>query len=215
MTSFPGSPKSLKGAIVAVDLTTRQMVSSIAFQYNPDTITRSLDPQMSEGNGAKAEALYIKGAPRESIQLDIELDATDQLEKGEKTAVEFGIYPQLSALECLVYPTSIQMVTNLLQAKIGRIEIGFPEAPLTLLVWGYKRVLPVQLTNYSITEEAYDVNLNPIMAKVSLSLRVLNYSDLPWNRGAKLFLAHHITKELMANKATLSSLGSLGGSLIN
>lgn len=205
MTSFPGSPKSLKGAIVATNLATRQIISTIPFQYNPDTIERTLNPQMSnEANGAKAEALYIKGAPSETIRLEIELDATDQLEKGDKTAIELGIYPQLSALEILVYPESNQVDLYMSKAKDGNIAVVYPEAPLTLLIWGNKRVLPVRLTDYSITEEAYDVNLNPIMAKVSLSLRVLNYSDLSWDKGGKLFHAHHKSKERMANQGKTS-----------
>ncbi|WP_413264453.1 hypothetical protein [Floridanema flaviceps] len=192
-----------------MDLATNQLVSTIAFQYNPDTIGRTLNPQMSNQAGAKAEALYIKGAPSETIKLDIELDATDELEKGDKTAIELGIYPQLSALEILVYPESNQIAFNMSQAKNGTIAIVMPEAPLTLLIWGNKRVLPVQLTDYNINEEAYDVNLNPIRAKVSLSLRVLNYSDLPWDRGAKLFLAHHKGKERMAKKGRTISLSAV------
>lgn len=216
MTTFPGSPKSLKGAIVAMDLATNQIVSTIAFQYNPDTISRSLQPQISnEANGAKTEIFYIKGAPLETIKVDIELDATDQLEKADKIATELGIYPQLSALEILVYPESKQVALNMEQAKAGTIAITFPEAPLTLLIWGNKRVLPVQLTDFSITEEAYDVNLNPIRAKVSLNLRVLNYGDLPWERGAKLFYAHHKGKERMANKGQTSNLGTSTGININ
>ena len=69
---------------------------------------------------------------------------------------------------------------------------------MTLFIWGYKRVLPVRLADFSITEEAYDINLNPIRAKVSLSLRVLSYNDLPWEQAKKLFLPHHQKKARMA-----------------
>ncbi|MEG4233985.1 hypothetical protein QUA40_18030 [Microcoleus sp. Pol11C3] len=198
--TFPGSPKLPKGAIVAVDSSTKRVVSTVTFQYNPETLTRNLQPQVaSEKNGAKVEALRLEGAPVETIKLDVELDATDQLEQAEKNAIELGIYPQLSALETLIYPKSTQVISNMQQLERGMIEIVPMEAPMTLLVWGNKRVLPVRLNDFSITEEAYDVNLNPIRAKVSLSLRVLNYNDLPWGKPAsKLFLAHHISKEFMA-----------------
>jgi hypothetical protein len=216
VTTFPGSPKSLKGAIVAINVATKQIVSTIAFQYNPDTITRTLNSQISGGeNGAKSETLRIKGAPVETIKLDVELDATDQLEKADKITSQLGIYPQLSALETLIYPSTTQIFSNMQKAGIGMIEIIPMEAPLTLLIWGKKRVLPVVLNDFSITEEAYDVNLNPIRAKVSLSLRVLNYSDLPWNMSGKLFHVHHQIKEKMGNIGSISNLASMAKTNIN
>ncbi|MBD2066026.1 hypothetical protein H6F93_00470 [Leptolyngbya sp. FACHB-671] len=219
MTTFPGSPKLPKGAIVTVDSSTNRVVSTVTFQYNPETLTRTLKPQVASGDGeegAKAEALRVKGMPVETIKLDVELDATDQLEHAEKNAVELGIYPQLSALETLIYPQSTQVVSNMQQSEKGMTEMVPMEAPMTLLVWGNKRVLPVRLTDFSITEEAYDVNLNPIRAKVSLSLRVLNYNDLPWGKpGAKLFLAHHKSKERMAVKGSVSNPSALTGVNIN
>lgn len=198
--TFPGSPKLPKGAIVAVDSSTYIVVSTVAFQYNPETLTRTLQPQVaSEKNGAKVEALRLEGAPVETIKFDVEFDATDQLEQAKKNAIELGIYPQLSALETLIYPKSTQVISNMQPSENGIIEIVPMEAPMTLLVWGNKRVLPVRITDFSITEQAYDVNLNPIRAKVSLSLLVLNYNDLPWGKpAAQLFLAHHKSKELMA-----------------
>lgn len=206
MTTFPRSPRLIKGAIVALDQTSSRVERTIAFQYNPDTLSRTLQVQATGGEGgARSEALRLKGAPTETLRLEIELDATDQLEKAETTAVNFGIYPQLSALETLIYPTWEQIDSNMQQAAQGTLEIVPPEAPLTLLVWGKKRVLPVRLTDFSIAEEAYDVNLNPIRAKVSLSLRVLNYDDLPWEqRGAKLFSSHHRDKQAMARKGIIS-----------
>jgi hypothetical protein len=146
----------------------------------------------------------------ETISLDVEIDATDQLEKAQQPAISFGIYPQLSALETLIYPRSREVVKNMMQANRGTLEIVPMEAPMTLLVWGGKRLLPIRLTDFSITEEAYDTNLNPIRAKVSLGLRVLNYNDLPWNhRGSKLFLLNHKAKERMAQIAMLANLSGV------
>lgn len=220
MTTFPDSsslfPKFLKGAIVAVAPSTNTILSTITFQYNPETLSRTLQPQTAgEAQSSRSEALRIESAPAESIKLDVELDATDQLEKAQNSqdpAVEFGIYPQLSALETLIYPTSANVESNMGLADRGMLEIVPMEAPMTLLVWGSKRVLPVRLTEFTITEEAYDVNLNPIRAKVSLGLRVLNYSDLPWGqRGARLFLAHHKAKERMAQKGSISNPSAVTG----
>jgi hypothetical protein len=216
VTTFPGSPKLFKGAIIAVAPTTNTIVSTIAFQYNPETLSRTLQPQTAgETQGSRSEALRLEGAPAESIKLDIELDATDQLEKAQNAqdaAVEFGVYPQLSALETLIYPASADVESNMGLADRGMLEIVPMEAPMTLLVWGSKRVLPVRLTEFSITEEAYDINLNPIRAKVSLGLRVLNYGDLPWGqRGARLFLAHHKAKERMAQKGSVGNPAAVTG----
>jgi len=85
-----------------------------------------------------------------------------------------------------------------------------PLAPFTLFIWGPKRVLPVRLTDFTITEEAYDVSLNPIRAKVSLGLRVLSYNDLPLTHpGYALFLVHQVVKETMATIGSVSNLGSV------
>ena len=210
MTHFPRSPRVRKGAIVAVDLF-NPVSSVIVFQYNPATLTRTLTAQMATEEGARSEAQRFKGPPLEDISVAVEIDATDQLEKAESTAVSMGIYPQLSALEMILYPKSVTVIANAALAAVGTLEVVPPEAPLTLFVWGVKRVLPVRLTSFSIEEEAYDVNLNPIRAKVSLGMRVLNYNDLPMtNLGYGLFLAHQVAKEAMATIGSVGNLGQLG-----
>ena len=211
MTTFPNSPRLLKGALVGLDLF-NPIPSVIAFQYNPETLTRSLKARAMGGEGSKAEAMRLTGAPEEDITLDVEIDATDQLEKAEDTAVSMGIYPQLSALEMLLYPKSALVIANTALMAAGTIEIVPPAGPFTLFIWGAKRILPVRLTNFSITEEAHDVNLNPIRAKVSLGLRVLSYSDLPLTHpGYHMFLAHQVVKEAMAVVGSVNDLGAVAG----
>jgi hypothetical protein len=212
MTTFPRSPRLLKGAIVAVD-PANPLASVIVFQYNPATLTRSLEPQMASGEGGdRSEALRLKGAPVESISLEVEIDATDQLETGERIAVNMGIYPQLSALEMLIYPKSALVIANTALLALGTIEVVPPMAPLTLFIWGPKRIVPVRLTSVSITEEAFDVSLNPIRARVSLGLRVLSYNDLPLTHpGYHLFLAHQVVKEAMATLGSGTNLDSVVG----
>jgi hypothetical protein len=213
MTTSPISPRLIKGAIVGIDIF-NPISSVILFQYNPETLTRTLQAQTTGGGGNPSEALRLRGAPQESITLDIEIDATDQLEKGENNATSMGIYPQLSALEMLIYPKSSLVIANTVLLAAGTIEVIPPMAPLTLFIWGPKRVLPVRLTNFSITEDAYDVNLNPIRAKVSLGLQVLNYNDLPLTHpGYHLFLAHQVVKETMASIGSVNNLAAAGGPL--
>lgn len=213
MTTFPNSPRLMKGAIVGLDIF-NPVSSIIQFQYNPETLTRTLQAQTSGEGGNSSEALRLKGAPQESIKLDIEIDATDKLEKGDNNATSMGIYPQLSALEMLIYPKSSLVIANTVLLAAGTIELIPPMAPLTLFIWGPKRVLPVRLTSFSITEDAYDTNLNPIRAKVSLVLSVLNYNDLSVTHpGYHLFLAHQIVKETMATIGSVNNLAAAGGAL--
>jgi hypothetical protein len=216
VTTFPNSPKLLKGAIVGIDLP-NPLASVIVFQYNPNTLTRTLQAQAVGGEGRdRSEALRLRGAPVENITIAVDLDATDQLERAEGTAVSMGIYPQLSALEMLIYPKSALVLANTALLAIGAIEIIPPTAPFTLFIWGPKRVLPVRLTSFSITEEAYDANLNPIRAKVSLGLRVLSYNDLPLTHpGYSLFLAHQVVKETMATIGSLNDLSAVIGDNID
>jgi len=215
MTSFSGSPRLIKGAIVTIDALA-PIPNIIPFQYNPDTMTRKLDARSVGGNeqGDRSEAFRLTGPPKETITLNIEVDATDQLEVGNPIAVASGVYPALSALEILLYPPSARIIANATLAQGGILEILPPEAPMSLFVWGLQRVLPVRLTSFSITEEAYDPLLNPIRAKVDLSLQVLSYSDLKLtNAGYYLFLAHQIAKEINATASLSNSTANVGFSL--
>ena len=217
MSTFPNSPRVQKGALVGLD-PVNPLASVIVFQYNPETLTRTLTPQTSGGQGgganAPSEALRLAGPPQETIKLDAVIDAIDQLEKGEPPATEVGIYPQLAALEMLLYPKSALVIANEVLLRVGVIEIIPPEAPLTILVWGAKRVLPVRLTDFSITEEMFDPNLNPIQAKASLGLRVLNYRDLGLlSPGGGLFMAHQLIKEGLATFNGASNLGPILSSI--
>lgn len=218
MTTFPGSPRLPKGAIVALDASSNVVVSTIAFQYNPEKITRTLNAQTETSDqSSRSEALRLKGAPVETIKFnEVEIDATDQLEKGENIAVTYGIYPQLSALEILIYPKSSDVKTKMDNAGSGNAEIIPYEAPLTLLVWGKNRVLPVRLTEFTINEQAFDVNLNPIRATLALGFRVLSYNDLPWTkRGSNLFFNHHVAKEQLANLANSRNPSVVTGVNVN
>jgi hypothetical protein len=212
VTTFPGSPRVLKGALVGIDSTV-PIPKVIVFQYNPDTLTRTLKPRAPGGEGARSEALRLTGAPEETIKVDVEIDAVDQLEKADGVATALGLYPQLSALETLVYPQSAVVIANTVLLAAGTIEIVPPTAPLTLFIWGVQRILPVRITEFSITEEAYDTALNPIRAKASLGLRVLSYNDLSLTDPAYyMFLAHQVVKEALGVVGSVGSVAAVAGS---
>jgi hypothetical protein len=203
MTTFPGSPRLQKGAIIGLD-PFNPLASVVIFQYNPVTLTRTLTPKIEGGTDNKP--MRISGPPGETIALDLTINAADQLEKGDAT----GLYPALASLEMLLYPKSAQVILNEALKVMGVIEVIPPEAPLTLFIWGVKRVVPVRITQFTITEEAFDPDLNPINATVKLSLQVLTYQDLGLlSAGGALFMTHQVIKEVMA---TIGSVGNISAS---
>ncbi|CAN5631066.1 hypothetical protein BH23GEM10_BH23GEM10_00160 [soil metagenome] len=210
MTSFPRSPQIQKGAIIGLD-PLNPVASVIVFQYNPETMTRTLTARAAGPDGDPGEALRLQGPPEETIDLSIEIDATDQLEHARAPATTMGVSPTLASLEMLLYPKSALVIANTVLLAAGIIEVIPPEAPLTLFVWSPSRVLPVRLTRLTIAEEAYDPNLNPIRARVDLGLKVLSYHELGMlSVGGALFLGHQLIKEVMA---TVGGAGALTGSV--
>ncbi|MET0399915.1 MAG: hypothetical protein ABW277_24210 [Longimicrobiaceae bacterium] len=206
--ALSSTPRLARGAIVGID-PFNPLASVVLFQYNPDSLQRTLEAQTGGGEGDRSEALRLKGAPVETIKLDVELDATDALERGDPLAGSMGIYPQLSALEMLLYPKSALVIANTVLLAAGTIEILPPEAPLTLFIWGPQRIVPVRISEFAITEEAHDAALNPIRAKVSLGMRVLSYNDLPLaHPGYGIFLAHQVVKETMATIGSAANLAA-------
>jgi Contractile injection system tube protein len=212
MTGFPDSPRLVKGGIVVVDPTTAAVLRVITLQYNPETLTRTLQIQSSTGEGGdRSEALRLKGPAVETLKLDAEIDATDRLETSDPVTVQSGLSPQLAALEMLLYPTVATLLANDAMASSGRLEILPMEAPLTLFVWSANRVVPVRITDFSITEEAFDTQLNPIRAKVSISMRVLSVADLGFaHRGGGIYLAYQRAKETLSTQAPGGSTADLG-----
>ena len=216
MTTFPGSPRLLRGGLVLFDLDSESVQRIIVMQYNPATLQRQLQVQgVGAEGGDRLEALRLTGPPVETYQLEAEIDAADQLEfpdlADNRSTVKYGILPQLAALETIIYPTSGQIRMNNQLAESGNLEIMPMETPLTLFVWSKNRVLPVRITDFSVTEEAYDPNLNPLRAKVSLSLRVLSGNDLNYNHfGSGLYRSYHQQQEQLARKAPSATLDTLG-----
>lgn len=215
MSSFPGSPRILKGGLVLLDPDSFNVLPNgiIVMQYNPDTLTRTLKIKGAQEGGDRSEALRLTGPPEESIKLEAEIDATDQLEQPDQNpnVVQYGIAPQLSALETLVYPASQTLQNNYALSQQGTLEIMPIIAPLSLFVWNASRIVPVRLTEFSITEEAFDPQLNPLRAKVSLGLRVLSIDDLFFSdKGGSLYMAYQRQKESLARLHQSGSLGALG-----
>jgi len=203
------SPRLVKGGLVTMDPTTSTL------QYNQDAVSRTLQIQAMPGgqDGVRVDALRLRGPAIETIKIEAELDATDQLEFPTQypLAVQFGLQPQLAQLEMLINPTVETLLADDSMANSGTLEIISLEQPLTLFIWSKSRVVPVRLTEFSITEEAFDTQLNPIRAKVSLGMRVLSVDDLGFQHpGGHLFMAYLSNKEQLASQAKSVALNVLG-----
>jgi hypothetical protein len=205
----------MKGAIVGLD-PLNPLASVIVFQYNPDTLNRTLQARTAQAPTQQSNpslALRLAGPPTETIRMELELDAADQMASGDGTAQNFGVTPALAAMEMLLYPKSALVIANQILAVAGVIEVIPPEAPMALLVFGASRVLPVRLTELTVTEQLFGASLNPIQAKVGIAVRVLNYDDLGLaSVGGGLFLAYQIGREVMATQSGVGAVEqAIGG----
>jgi hypothetical protein len=212
MSSFPGSPRLLKGAIALLDPKTGKVQQILPLQYNPDSLTRSLKIKGVGGDsGDHIEALRLTGPPTETIKVDAEIDATDNLEAGDNQTIQTGLHTTLAALELMVYPSSAHLLSNNANASLGTLEIVPLETSLSVFIFGPRRIVPVRITEFSITEEAFDPNLNPIRAKLSLGMTVLTVDDLGFDqkRGG-VFVTYLQAKEQLASLNKPGTLGSLG-----
>jgi hypothetical protein len=206
-SEFPRSPRLLKGGFaVYQSQTAGPPPKIIVFQYNPEHMTRSLAARAaprepSNVGAAREDVLRVLGPPVETMSLSIELDAADQLAEPLQNpeVVENGLHPVLATLEMLLYPPTneVQLLQTL--ASEGQVQVCPADLPLVLLIWGKSRVVPVILTSFSISEEAFDPKLNPIQAKVDLGLRVLTYMELKsTSLGYGAYLGYQRQKEILA-----------------
>jgi hypothetical protein len=212
MSSFPGSPRIFKGGIVVLDPQSGAVLRIIPLQYNPDSITRSFQIRgVGAEGGDRIEALRLKGPPVETIKVEAEIDATDQLEIADSQTTQSGLHPLLAALEVLIFPASATLQSNNATAASGSLEIVAVEAALTVFVFGSKRIVPVRITELSITEEAFDTALNPIRAKLSLGMRVLTIDDVGFaEKSGGLFMTYLKTKEQFAAQYKSGVFAALG-----
>jgi len=213
MTGFPGSPRTLRGGFVVMDADGRAVLRTVPFQYNPDTLTRTLAPRgAATDTGDRLETLRLTGPPVETLKLEIVLDATDRLEhpQANPTTVAEGIAADLAELETMISPATADLVAASRLARQGALEILPLPSPLLLLVLGTGRTLPVRVTEFTVTEEAFDPRLNPILARVGLGLRVLSFDDAaPGSKAAELFLTAARRRERLAGRrgAGVQALG--------
>jgi hypothetical protein len=188
----------LKGALVEFTPTFLPVPvpNVIVFQYNPETMTHTwAQPEPATTAGTEtSNPLAVKGMPGEAFSFTIAMDARDEIADGSAPAAALaessGIYSRLAALEMLLYPTgtSGSALTGTVSAAIISALSGagagptrtIPQSvlPVTLFIWGPGRIVPVRVTDLTITEQLYDSALNPIHAEAQLTLRVLTPAEL-------------------------------------
>jgi hypothetical protein len=170
MSSSPARPKALKAALIAVEAAATAVTSTatvFSFQYNPHALTRTFSYLNADGTPlAEAKAPPNEGSPVELIYLTLELDATDQLERPEQnvSVAQNGLHPALATLESMM--------------SLPTASASKAEPKVVLFFWGPKRLLPARLVSLKVSEEAFDLGLNPVRVSIDLCLRVMQLSEL-------------------------------------
>jgi hypothetical protein len=226
------TPKFQKGALVQLPPSLSFPVPNIIpFQYNPAKVSRSLEPHYpsppppEDGKPAKSQSSVDPCAllspmtqpchPIESISMEVELDASDDLEQDDAIAKEFGVAPRIAALEKLLFAHEdlLGALLSLVPGLSGILPPERPTVPVVLLVWGIGRIVPVRVTRYSIEETLFLPSLRPMQATVSLSLEVITSSMLRGKTTISTTIAqaaydlHRVQQEALA----LLNLASVAG----
>ncbi|MEM7357539.1 MAG: hypothetical protein AAF431_00365 [Pseudomonadota bacterium] len=202
---YSRSPLLLKGALIEFsERFIGPIPNIIIFQYNPSSFTRNLEvyqPPLAEaveGEGGDTEVQRHITAdaqphdPPESFTLELELDATDELEIGDPIAVLTGVADRIAAMEILLYPQEGSLLGDLLgsvsislgggganaSAEAQAEPVPRGRVPILLFVWGPGKIVPVRLTSFSVEEQAHSPILYPTQAKVSLGVKVLSEEEL-------------------------------------
>jgi hypothetical protein len=215
-TGYPRSPRMLRAGLVRLDPAARQVIDVVIFQYNPDSLTRTLQPRSMGGEpGDRLEVLRLTGPPQQTIKFEAEIDAVDQLEHpdaaGNAPFATEGLLPTVAVLERLVTPSTAELQAVDALYDQGMFEVAPAEAPLSVLVWGAERVVPVLVTSLSLTEEAFDARLRPIRIKASFECKVLTSNDLPLQHlGGALYIDYLRKLEQLGGLVTSADVRPLG-----
>jgi hypothetical protein len=206
---FTRSPKLLKGALIQFKAPMLIPIPNIiVFQYNPETMTRTLTPwtpiereaTYNEQGRATLTALTDEQTnqlrqpfdPTETFNLTLELDAADALEEpsSHPIATIAGVADRISAMEILCYPPGPGAIGGLLNVSVNvslTSGISFGSAadvvprrdvPIVLFFWGPGRIVPVRIITFNVEEQQYSPLLYPIRAKVTIGLKVLDENHL-------------------------------------
>lgn len=179
--------RTARGALVEYGTSVPPL--ALVFEFNPQRLSRSRTITVKTGGAPGARGGYDFLSPSETprvsqgvvaqpeaFTLEVLLDATDRMSRGDPVASTLGVQPEVDTLCAMAEPRS--QGPGGLQALAS---LGFGEerafrrsesAPVLLFVWG-RRVLPVFLTAVQIDEQAHLPSLLPYRATASLTLQVI------------------------------------------
>lgn len=184
------APRLLKAALAVVDPASGTVRQVIPFQFNPERLSRNIVARDIDPEGDPMQLVRLSGPPRESLSFEAIVDATDALDRGEAVEAEHGLASRLAALELLIAPSLDALLAADRLADQGALELLPAPPALTLLVWNANRVSAVRLREMTIEEELFDQNLNPLRARLNLTVEVLSSDDLGvGSKGGGVYLA--------------------------
>ncbi|MCP5060077.1 MAG: hypothetical protein GY937_25525 [bacterium] len=207
-SAFPRSPKLTKGALIQL---TEGLIGPVpnvvAFQYNPESVTRKLEPwappessEEPEGE-AQSDPQIQPYDPQETLDLTLLFDATDDWEEPDEhpIAAVSGVAHRLAALERMLYPVEEDggLLGDVVSLISGDASGAVPRSivPVVLLSFSPGLVMPIRITGYSVEEQAWSPTLYPIRASVSLGVKVLTDRAFPEEgEGAQTGIAAEIAR---------------------
>ena len=222
---YTQSPLLLKGAIIQFSAPLLVPVPNIiVFQYNPESITRTISPWSTgksadptaacSNDSAKAQNPLAQPCdPKETLSLSLELDAADALEDPDnnQVAVIAGVADRIAALEMLMYPPGTTGLGSLINAISTSLGGGAPidvvprtTVPVALFYWGPGMIVPVRIESFAVEEQAYSPTLFPIRAKVTLGLKILDSASFGDDKRAVVKIAKACYLYTRAQKETLA-----------
>jgi hypothetical protein len=197
----PGQTQQLERAAL-VSVSAAGARRAVTFQYNPDTVRRTIEPNLVGGRpGSRSRVVRFAGAAAETLTLDCRFSTSGGQDSGDPNVASSGIAPTLAALSLLAYPSVSDVLAAQTGLDDGKLDVIPPAADELLLVFG-SRVAPCQIETLAIAEELYDTNLVPVLATVTMTLRLLNYSDVDHTNPAfSDFVSYQSALEQLARSA--------------
>jgi hypothetical protein len=177
---LPSQPSLNRGTLIllAPNATSASISSKnvyFVFQYNPEKLLHTFNQAVSSGLGANTSE--SQGYPVELFYLTFELDSADvDVSFGNKSSANLGLHSALAMLELMMQPQVVGKQTSM---------------PIVVFKWGGKRSVAVRLISMSVEEASFDITLNPSRASVSLTLRVLDASEISNNSAGKSICVNH------------------------
>jgi hypothetical protein len=181
-SGYPRKPMVLPGAFVQLAEDLGIIIPNVVlFQFNPEKVTRGFEPwnpfpASPKDSPAKTPTVQ-PFTPEESYSFDLEYDATEDIADGNPVAQLTGVATQIAAIRKLLEPTDglFGDLIGAAKALVGEAgkQAERPVVPILLFVLGPGTVLPVRITKLSVTVNEFLPTLYPLMATVSVELRVL------------------------------------------